>query len=48
MPLTKHGKKVMRSMKSQYGAKKGKQVFYATSNKRTQGGKGKIGGKKVH
>ena len=28
-----HGSKVMKSMKSQYGEKKGKQVFYATANK---------------
>lgn len=48
MPLTKHGKKVMRAMKANYGAKKGTQIFYATANKRSQGGKGKIGGKKVH
>ena len=33
MPLTKKGKKVMSSMKKQYGKKKGEQVFYATRNK---------------
>jgi hypothetical protein len=33
MPLTKKGKKVMKSMKGQYGEKKGEQVFYATKNK---------------
>lgn len=33
MPLTKKGKKVMRSMKKTYGSKKGKQVFYASANK---------------
>lgn len=33
MPLTKTGKKVMRSMKKEYGSKKGEQVFYATKNK---------------
>jgi len=33
MPLTKKGKKIMRSMKKQYGKKKGEQVFYATKNK---------------
>ena len=33
MPLTKKGSKVMRSMKKTYGAKKGKQVFYASINK---------------
>ena len=35
MPLTKKGKKVMSSMKEQYGKKKGKQVFYASKNKGT-------------
>jgi len=38
MPLSKHysghGAKVMESMKSQYGAKKGERVFYATENKK--------------
>lgn len=49
MPLTKHGRRVMRAMRSQYGsAKKAKSVFYALANKRTQGGRGKIGGKKIH
>jgi len=37
MPLSKyyggHGDKVMKNMKSEYGEKKGKKVFYATSNK---------------
>lgn len=33
MPLTKKGKKIMRSMRSEYGPKKGKQVFYASRNK---------------
>ena len=33
MPLTKKGKKIMRSMKKQYGKKSGEQVFYATKNK---------------
>ena len=33
MPLTKKGKKIMRSMKKQYGKKRGEQVFYATKNK---------------
>ena len=33
MPLTKKGSKVLRSMKKQYGAKKGTSVFYATINK---------------
>ncbi len=34
MPLTKKGKKIMTHMKKQYGAKKGKQVFYASANKK--------------
>lgn len=38
MPVSKyfkgHGEKVMANMKKQYGEKKGKQVFYATANKR--------------
>ncbi len=38
MPISKyysgHGKKVMASMKKTYGGEKGKQVFYATANKR--------------
>ena len=33
MPLTKKGKKIMKSMKKQYGKKKGETVFYASSNK---------------
>jgi len=33
MPLTKTGRKVLRSMQAQYGSKKGKQVFYAKMNK---------------
>jgi hypothetical protein len=33
MPLTRKGKKVMGAMKKTYGAKKGKQVFYASVNK---------------
>ena len=33
MPLTKKGKKIMMSMKKQYGKKRGEQVFYATKNK---------------
>jgi len=38
MPVSEYfsgrGKKVMESMISQYGEKKGKQVFYATANKK--------------
>jgi len=33
MPLNKKGKKIMSSMKEQYGDKKGKAVFYASINK---------------
>jgi len=35
MPLTLKGKKVLAAMKSQYGAKRGKDVFYAAQNKGT-------------
>lgn len=35
MPLTKKGKKILASMKKQYGAEKGKEVFYASQNKGT-------------
>ena len=35
MPLTKKGKKIMRSMKEQYGPKEGEAVFYASRNKGT-------------
>tara|TARA_E500000318_G_scaffold96947_1_gene97532 strand:- start:67 stop:210 length:144 start_codon:yes stop_codon:yes gene_type:complete len=33
MPLNKKGKKIMKSMKKEYGKKKGEQVFYASKNK---------------
>lgn len=33
MPVTKKGKKIMAAMTKEYGAKKGKQVFYASANK---------------
>ena len=33
MPLNKEGHKVMSTMMKTYGAKKGKQVFYASENK---------------
>ena len=33
MPLTKTGKKVLGSMRKQYGKKKGQEVFYASINK---------------
>lgn len=35
MPLTRKGTKIMAAMQSQYGAKKGKSVFYASANKGT-------------
>ena len=35
MPLTKKGKKIMAAMVNEYGAKKGKKVFYASRNKGT-------------
>ena len=45
MPLTKKGTKIFKAMKKQYGAKKGKKVFYASQNKGTIKGthKGKKG-----
>ena len=33
MPLNKKGKKIMKSMKDQYGSKRGEKVFYASMNK---------------
>jgi|TARA_Y100000004_G_C8707961_1_gene324608 hypothetical protein len=33
MPLTDKGKKIMKSMKKQYGKKKAEAVFYASKNK---------------
>lgn len=33
MPLTKKGRKIKSAMQKTYGAKKGKQVFYASENK---------------
>jgi hypothetical protein len=33
VPLNKKGRKILSSMKDQYGAKKGEQVFYASQNK---------------
>ncbi len=32
MPLTSKGHKILSSMRKSYGAKKGKQVFYASQN----------------
>lgn len=42
MPQTKTGEKVLSAMEKEYGAKKGKQVFYASINK------GKAGSEKWH
>lgn len=33
MPLTKKGTKIKKAMEKEYGAKKGKKVFYASQNK---------------
>ena len=33
MPLNEKGKKIMKSMKKQYGKKNGETVFYASKNK---------------
>jgi len=38
MPLTKKGHKIMSAMANEYGAKKGRQVFYASRNKGTISG----------
>lgn len=46
MPLTEKGKKIKASMKKQYGAKKGEEVFYASQNKGTVKGTHKPGKKK--
>jgi hypothetical protein len=35
MPLTKKGNKIISAMKKEYGANKGKKVFYASANKGT-------------
>mgnify|MGYP001605457424 CR=1 FL=1 len=35
MPLTPKGRKIQSAMKKEYGAKKGKRVFYASQNKGT-------------
>lgn len=37
MPLTKSGRKIMRSMAKRYGKRKGKRVFYASINKKKKG-----------
>ena len=35
MPLTQKGTQIFKAMKSEYGSKKGKSVFYASANKGT-------------
>ena len=35
MPLTSKGKKILHAMQKEYGAKRGKSVFYASQNKGT-------------
>ncbi len=35
MPLNAKGKKIKKSMEKEYGAEKGKKVFYASENKGT-------------
>lgn len=45
MPLTPKGEKIKAAMEKEYGAKKGKEVFYASQNKGTIKGTHK-GGKK--
>ncbi len=37
MPLTKTGKKILADMQKRYGAKKGKEVFYASIRKAKKG-----------
>jgi len=37
MPLSKSGKSVLASMQKEYGAKKGKSVFYASINAKKKG-----------
>jgi hypothetical protein len=46
MPLTEKGETILRSMTQQYGAKKGKAVFYASRNKGVISGVEKTGRKK--
>lgn len=35
MPITKKGKVIKKAMEKEYGAEKGKKVFYASENKGT-------------
>lgn len=52
MPISKyfkgHGEEVMSNMKKQYGEEKGKQVFYATANKKGVGPSEKAKKKLMH
>lgn len=48
MPLTAAGKKTLASMVAKYGAKKGKEVFYASMNKGTIQRSKMEGSKKGH
>ena len=45
MPLTEKGKKMMSTMKKEYGAKKGESVLYATMKKKKLKGMEKKSGK---
>ncbi|HKE13851.1 MAG TPA: hypothetical protein VKB80_03225 [Kofleriaceae bacterium] len=45
MPLTDKGKKILASMKKQYGPDRGERVFYASQNKGTIKGTEKKGKK---
>lgn len=46
MPLTKSGRKVMASIRKEYGKKKGTSVFYASINAKKKGSKKWHGKKK--
>jgi len=37
MPLTNLGNRILANMKKEYGAKKGKEVFYASINAKKKG-----------
>lgn len=43
MPMTKKGEEIMKSMRQEYGDKKGESVFYASRNKGTIKGVEKAG-----
>jgi len=47
MPPTKKGRKIMRSMRKQYGTR-AKQVFYATANAGTITGVHRVGKRRGH